>query len=52
MLDSSLTADVSLGPFQDAPITVHSAKGKNAKLHATAACTQLRARDVTSAQAR
>lgn len=47
---SSLTADVPLGPFQDAPITVHSARSKNAKLHAARTCTQLRSSDVTAAE--
>ncbi|MEU9617313.1 hypothetical protein AB0D56_38255, partial [Streptomyces sp. NPDC048209] len=50
MLDSPLTADVPLGPFQDAPITVRSAKTKNAKLHAGTTCTQLRTRDITTTQ--
>ena len=50
MLDSPLTADVPLGPFQDAPITVHSARSKNAKLHAGTTCTQLRSRDITTTQ--
>ncbi|MER5640319.1 hypothetical protein ABT095_25655 [Kitasatospora sp. NPDC002227] len=50
MLDISLTADVPLGPFQGTPVTVHSAKGKNAKLHATATCTHLRTRDVVTAE--
>ncbi|MGW7441959.1 hypothetical protein [Kitasatospora sp. NPDC054795] len=50
MLDSSLTADVPLGPFEGTPVTVHSAKGKNAKLHATTTCTQLRSRDITTTQ--
>lgn len=51
MLDSPLTADVPLGPFQDKPITVHSARSKNAKLHAGTTCTQLRTRDVTTTAA-
>lgn len=50
MPDSSLTADVPLGPFQDAPITVHSARSKNVKLHAARTCTQLRSSDVTTAE--
>ena len=50
MLDSPLTADVPLGPFQDKPITVHSARSKNAKLHAGTTCTQLRTRDVTTTE--
>ncbi|MFB7908283.1 hypothetical protein ACFC1T_17770 [Kitasatospora sp. NPDC056076] len=41
MLDSPLTADVPLGPFQDAPVTVRSARSKNA---------QLRTRDITTFQ--
>lgn len=51
MLDSSLTADVPLGPFEGTPVTVHSAKGKSAKLHTNPACTQLRTRDVTTTEA-
>ncbi|MFJ6619947.1 hypothetical protein ACIQOW_20525 [Kitasatospora sp. NPDC091335] len=50
MLDSSLTADVPLGPFEGTPVTVHTAKGKNAKLHAESTCTQLRTRDVTTTE--
>ncbi|MEV4440823.1 hypothetical protein AB0K09_17730 [Streptomyces sp. NPDC049577] len=50
MLDCSLTADVPLGPFEGTPVTVHSAKGKNAKLHATRSCTQLRTPNVTTAE--
>ncbi|MFF0416522.1 hypothetical protein ACFYUY_39615 [Kitasatospora sp. NPDC004745] len=51
MLESPLTPDVPLGPFQDAPITVHSARSKSAKLHAGTTCTQLRSRDITTTQA-
>jgi len=50
VLDSSLAADVPLGPFEGTPVTVHSAKSKNAKLHATTTCTQLRSRDITTTQ--
>ncbi|WP_159395221.1 hypothetical protein [Streptomyces albireticuli] len=50
MLDCSLTADVPLGPFDGTPVTVHSAKGKNAKLHATPSCTQLRTQNVARAE--
>ncbi|MEV7776612.1 hypothetical protein [Kitasatospora sp. NPDC086791] len=50
MLDCALTADVPLGPFEGTPVTVYSAKGKNAKLHAATTCAQLRARDITTAQ--
>ncbi|MFG3056260.1 hypothetical protein ACGFZP_35620 [Kitasatospora sp. NPDC048239] len=50
MLDNSLTADIPLGPFEGTPVTVYSAKGKNAKLHATTTCTQLRSRDIATTQ--
>ncbi|MEV7359334.1 hypothetical protein [Kitasatospora sp. NPDC091276] len=49
MLDSALTADVPLGPFEGAPMTVHSSKGKTTKLHAAKTCPQLRARDIATA---
>ncbi|MCX4745952.1 hypothetical protein OG455_10510 [Kitasatospora sp. NBC_01287] len=50
MLDSSLTADVPLGPFEGVSIAVRSAKGQNAKLHAATACTQLRTPEVVAAE--
>ncbi|MFJ6141109.1 hypothetical protein [Kitasatospora sp. NPDC092286] len=50
MLDNSLTADVPLGPFEGTPVTVHSTRGKSAKLHATTTCTQLRSRDIATTQ--
>ncbi|MFF5488535.1 hypothetical protein [Streptomyces virginiae] len=42
MRDRMLTADVPLGPFEGTKITVHSAKGKNARLHVRRECGQLR----------
>ncbi|MFG2488080.1 hypothetical protein ACGFSI_35715 [Streptomyces virginiae] len=42
MRDRMLTADVPLGPFEGTKITVHSAKGKNARLHVRRECGQFR----------
>lgn len=42
VLDSALTADVPLGPFQDHSIPVFSSKSKSSKLHARLTCTRLR----------
>ncbi|MEU5159696.1 hypothetical protein AB0G74_08825 [Streptomyces sp. NPDC020875] len=50
MRDYALTADVPLGPFEGTAITAYSARGKNAKLHASASCTLLRTSDVVTAQ--
>ncbi|MET8700048.1 hypothetical protein ABZW10_14435 [Kitasatospora sp. NPDC004723] len=48
MYDNSLTVDVPLGPFEGTPVTVHSARGRNAKLHTTTDCSQLRTSAVTT----
>ncbi|MER7850600.1 hypothetical protein ABTZ03_42475 [Kitasatospora sp. NPDC096077] len=50
MYDNPLTADVPLGPFEGTPVTVHSAKGRSAKLHSTTDCSQLRTAAVTEAR--
>ncbi len=50
MLDSPLIADIPLGPFHNALVTVHAARSTNAKLHVSTACAQLRARDITTTQ--
>lgn len=50
MLDRALTVDVPLGPFQNHPIPVFSAKGKNSKLHARLTCTRLRADGAVSSE--
>ncbi|MFJ9977912.1 hypothetical protein [Streptomyces cyaneofuscatus] len=50
MHDYALTADVPLGPFEGTLVTVRSAKGKNAKLHGSRRCSQLRTRDVVVTQ--
>ncbi|MEV6423657.1 hypothetical protein [Streptomyces sp. NPDC051662] len=50
MRDHTLTADVPLGPFEGTVVTAYSAKGKNAKLHASTSCTQLRTSDVVTAR--
>ncbi|MFH9610716.1 hypothetical protein [Streptomyces sp. NPDC017448] len=50
MRDYALTADVPLGPFEGTVVTAYSAKGKNAKLHASTSCTQLRTSDVVTAR--
>ncbi|MEU6483676.1 hypothetical protein [Streptomyces sp. NPDC046887] len=50
MRDRMLTTDVPLGPFEGTEITVHSAKGKNAKLHVRRECGQLRTSNVVTAE--
>lgn len=50
MHDCALTADVPLGPFEGTLVTVRSAKGRNAKLHGSRRCSQLRTRDVVVTQ--
>ncbi|THA32407.1 hypothetical protein [Streptomyces sp. A1547] len=50
MRDRMLTADVPLGPFEGTKITVHSAKGKNARLHVRRECGQLRTTNVTTTE--
>ncbi|MFJ3435365.1 hypothetical protein ACIPMU_17605 [Streptomyces cyaneofuscatus] len=50
MHDYALTADVPLGPFEGTLVTVRSAKGRNAKLHGSMRCSQLRTRDVVVTQ--
>ena len=50
MLECALTADVPLGPFEGTSVTVHAAKGKNARFHAATTCTQLRTRDIATAE--
>ncbi|MEE1783387.1 hypothetical protein PUR71_10740 [Streptomyces sp. SP17BM10] len=48
--ENSLTVDIPLGPFEGTPVTVHSAKGRNAKLHTTTDCSLLRTAAVTEAR--
>ncbi|MFE2042858.1 hypothetical protein ACFXAZ_18405 [Streptomyces sp. NPDC059477] len=50
MRDHALTADVPLGPFEGTVVTAYSAKGRNAKLHASTSCTQLRTSEVVVAR--
>ncbi|MGW9369289.1 hypothetical protein ACWGVR_04630 [Streptomyces xanthophaeus] len=45
-----LTADLPLGPFEGAKITIYSAKGKNARLHVRRECGQLRTANVTTTE--
>ncbi|MFF1506737.1 hypothetical protein [Streptomyces sp. NPDC058326] len=48
--DRMLTADVPLGPFEGTKITVHSAKGKSARLHVRRECGLLRTTHVTTTE--
>lgn len=50
MTYAQLSPQVPLGPFTDAPVTVWSAPGKAAKLHASEHCSRLRSDRVTVAQ--
>ncbi|MFI1376093.1 hypothetical protein ACH4UY_29305 [Streptomyces longwoodensis] len=50
MTYGSLTPEVPLGPFEASPITVWSAPGKAAKLHAREDCSRIRAGRVTSSE--
>ncbi|MEU9026800.1 hypothetical protein AB0D46_04525 [Streptomyces sp. NPDC048383] len=50
MRDRMLTSDVPLGPFEGTKITVHSATGKNARLHVRRECGQLRTANVTTTE--
>lgn len=47
MIYGLLTPDVPLGPFEGSPITVWSAQGKQAKLHASSSCSYLRSARAT-----
>ncbi|MFJ8046049.1 hypothetical protein ACIRBX_36605 [Kitasatospora sp. NPDC096147] len=51
MLDSVLTADVPLGPFEGHLVPVFSAKGKSSKLHAHLRCPRLRADGAVASEA-
>lgn len=50
MGNGSLTADVPLGPFLGTLVTVHAARGRQAKLHASRDCSHLRSREVTTVE--
>ncbi|MEJ8653773.1 hypothetical protein WKI65_38425 [Streptomyces sp. MS1.AVA.3] len=47
MIYGLLAPDVPLGPFEGSPITVWSAQGKQAKLHASSSCSYLRSARAT-----
>ncbi|MFD5028509.1 hypothetical protein [Streptomyces sp. NPDC058373] len=47
-----LTPDVPLGPFEGAGVTVWSAPGSKAKLHATSSCSYLRSARATELEVR